>query len=88
MTARIAVPFHPELDGRSKREESTLYVHFRHGRIEAAEIAGAVFTVGQLRAIAEASGWSWELFLEELRFKAEDQRAPFDFVPVECRYVG
>lgn len=85
MTARIAVSFHPELDGKAQLEESTLYVHFRHGRIEAAEIAGAVFTPAQLRAIAEASGWSWELFLEELRFKAEDHMAPVDFVPVEAR---
>jgi hypothetical protein len=85
MTARIAVSFHPELDGRSKREESTLYAHYENGRLMGAEIAGVLFTVAQLRALAEASGWSWELFLRELRYKAEDQRAPFDFVPVEAR---
>ncbi len=88
MTARIAISFHPELDGRSEREESTLYVHYEHGRLLCAEAGQVTFTVAQLRAIAELSGWTWERFLEELRFKLEDQRAPFDFVPVEVRCVG
>ena len=89
MTARIAISFQPELDGRSQREESTLYVHLdAEGQVTSAELPGALYTPRQLRAIAELSGWTWEAFLEELRFKLEDQRAPFDFVPVEVRCVG
>lgn len=80
MTARIAIDFHPELLGRSEREDSTVYAHYELGKV--------LFSVHQFRAIAERFGWPWELFLFELRCKAEDQRAPFDFVPVECRHAG
>ena len=85
MTARIAIDFHPELLGRSEREDSTVYAHYELGKLMCFEVRGVPFTVHQFRAIAEASGWPWELFLDRLREEAEDQRAPFDFVPVEVR---
>lgn len=74
MTARVAMGFHPELDGRSQRDESTLYVHVRNGRIDSAEVSGAVFTVPQLRALAELSGWNWVDFVQEVKWRADDQR--------------
>jgi hypothetical protein len=86
MTARIAVSFHPELDGRSERRERALYVHLdADGEVTSGELPGALFTPGQLRAIAETSGWTWERFLERVAELADDQRAPFDFVPVEAQ---
>jgi hypothetical protein len=89
MTAtRVSVSWHPELGGKSRRSESPFFVHVEDREITCAEIRGALFSTGQLRAIAEDVGWQWERFVEHVRFLAEDQRAPFDFVPVECRYVG
>ncbi len=88
MTARIAISFHPELDGRSEREEGTAYAHYEHGKLMCFELGSVTFAVHQFRAIAEASGWPWELFLARVRELAEDQLAPFDFVPVEVRCVG
>lgn len=88
MTARIAIDFHPELLGRSEREGSTVYAHYELGKLTCFELGKVLFSVHQFRAIAETSGWPWELFLAELRDLAEDQRAPFDFVPVECRHAG
>ena len=85
MTARIAIDFHPELLGRSEREDSTVYAHYELGKLTCFELGQVLFTVHQFRALAEASGWPWELFLQELRFKAEDQRAAHEFVPVEVR---
>lgn len=74
MTARVAMGFHPELDGRSQRDESTLYVHLRNGRIYAAELGEATFDTKQLRAIAEKSGWNWVDFVQEVKWRADDQR--------------
>jgi hypothetical protein len=86
MTARVPMSFHPELDGKSLRSERVLYVHLDDdGEVTSAEIPGALFTVGQLRALAELSGWTWERFLEEVGFKAEDQAASWDAVTVEAR---
>ena len=88
MTARIAIDFHPEMLGRSERDESEAYAHYEHGKLVCFELGGVEFSVHQWRMLAQKCGWPWELFLFELRCKAEDQRAPFDFVPVECRHVG
>ena len=76
MTARIAISFHPELDGRSEREEGAAYAHYEHGKLMCFELRDALFSVHQFRAIAEASGWPWELFLARLREEAADQRQP------------
>lgn len=85
MTARIAISWQPEVFGRSEREERTLYAHYEHGKLMCFEVRGVLFTVHQFRAIAEDSGWPWELFLARLREEAEDQRAPFDFGLGEVR---
>ncbi len=85
MTARVSISWHPELAGKARRSESPFFVHLDDdGEITSAEIRGALFSPGQLRAIAEDAGWTWESFLEEVGFKADDQAASWDAVTVEA----
>lgn len=82
---RVAFSIHPEVLGRSQREESTAYAHYESGRLVCFELGGTTFTVQQFRALAELSGWSWELFLAELRFLADEQRPEPAFLRAMAR---
>jgi hypothetical protein len=76
VTVRVPISWHPEMQGRSRHEESTIYVHveLRRRRIEAVEIGDATVTAHALRAIVEASGHDWERWRADLMFEAHALR--------------